>query len=195
MTHLDAPRRHVTLLRYFLNNLHRWYKNQKKIWQFEQAGCQIDRSVRFHLHDKNKVDIRKGVVISAFTYISVNGDGARLTIGENVYLGQSGDLLAVYGSIAIGRDCQIGPHVHIIAANHSFEKGATVVSQPHDTKKVGVTIGNDVWIGASVCILPGVTIGDGAVVGAGSVVTKDVSAYAIVAGVPAKEMGTRERRL
>lgn len=49
-----------------------------------------------------------------------------------------------------------------------------------------IKIGNDVWIGANAVILPGVTIGNGAIVGAGAVVTKDVSSYAIVGGVPAK---------
>lgn len=49
-----------------------------------------------------------------------------------------------------------------------------------------ITIGNDVWIGANVCILPGVHIGDGAVLAAGAVVTKDVEPYAVVGGVPAK---------
>lgn len=49
-----------------------------------------------------------------------------------------------------------------------------------------VTIGNDVWTGHNVNILPGVAVGDGAVIGAGSVVTKDVPPYAIVAGAPAQ---------
>lgn len=49
-----------------------------------------------------------------------------------------------------------------------------------------VTIGNDVWIGQRVMIMPGVTIGDGSIVGAASVVTKDVPDYAIVAGNPAR---------
>lgn len=49
-----------------------------------------------------------------------------------------------------------------------------------------VIIGNDVWIGANVCIMPGVHIGDGAILAAGAIVTKDVEPYAIVGGVPAK---------
>lgn len=63
--------------------------------------------------------------------------------------------------------------------NSSFENSELRDNRP-------VVIGNDVWIGANVCILPGVQIGDGAVIAAGAVVTKDVEPYAIVGGVPAK---------
>ena len=55
-------------------------------------------------------------------------------------------------------------------------------------------IGDDVWIGAHCTITDGVTIGEGAVVGANSVVTRDVPAYAIVAGVPARVIGDRRKR-
>ena len=54
-----------------------------------------------------------------------------------------------------------------------------------------VVIGADAWIGAHAVVLAGVTTGDGAIVGAGAVVTKDVPAYAIVAGVPARMIGSR----
>ena len=54
-----------------------------------------------------------------------------------------------------------------------------------------VTIGHDVWIGHNAVIMPGVTIGNGAVVGSAAVVTKDVAPYAIVAGVAAKQIGSR----
>jgi len=52
-------------------------------------------------------------------------------------------------------------------------------------------IGNDVWLGARVIVLPGVVIGDGAVIGVGAVVTKDVPPLAIMVGVPAKNIGMR----
>ena len=52
-------------------------------------------------------------------------------------------------------------------------------------------IGNDIWIGARVTILPGVHVGDGSIIGAGAVVTKDVEPYSIVAGNPAKKIGSR----
>ena len=55
-----------------------------------------------------------------------------------------------------------------------------------------MTIGPDVWVGARCVILPGVTIGEGAVIAAGSVVTKDVPAGAVVGGVPARIIKTRE---
>lgn len=57
-------------------------------------------------------------------------------------------------------------------------------NQPPGEKDI--RIGNDVWIGRNVLVLPGVDIGDGVIVGAGSVVTKDVPAYAVVAGNPAR---------
>lgn len=60
-----------------------------------------------------------------------------------------------------------------------------------EKKRLAVVIGNDVWIGSNVTIMEGVTIGDGAIIGANALVTKDVKAYDVVAGVPAKHMSWR----
>lgn len=68
--------------------------------------------------------------------------------------------------------------------NASFEDSPIRDNRP-------VVIGNDVWIGANVVILPGVTVGDGAILAAGAIVTKDVEPYAIVGGVPAKKLRYR----
>lgn len=61
----------------------------------------------------------------------------------------------------------------------------------HPQSRGDITIGNDVWLASGVTILSGVTIGDGAAVMAGAVVSRDVAPYAIVGGVPAREMGKR----
>lgn len=95
---------------------------------------------------------------------------------------------------SIGHDCYIGLPSHTLTMlstsplftercnGTGFSWVKKDLAEPYKT----TTIGNDVWIGERVMIKGGVKIGDGAVVGAGSIVTKDVPAYAIVAGIPAK---------
>ncbi len=85
--------------------------------------------------------------------------------------------------VTIGDDCFIGPNVSIYTACHSTdpEKRKT-----HEDWARPVTIGNDCWIGGSVTILPGVTIGDNVTIGAGSVVVKDIPSGSIAVGNPAR---------
>jgi len=126
---------------------------------------------------------------------------ARVALGASVQDSVIGEYSAVgrYTKVAkaeIGRFCAISWDCTINAISHSHENltvsafpyvpyvGGFVGERNQTYKKV--VIGNDVWIGANSVIMPGVTIGDGAVIGAGAVVTKDVPAYAIVVGVPAK---------
>ena len=75
---------------------------------------------------------------------------------------------------------EFGVHLN----NHSYEES-------HIRNNKSIKIGNDVWIGANVVILPGVNIGDGAIIAAGAVVTKDVEPYTIVGGVPARTIKKR----
>ena len=85
--------------------------------------------------------------------------------------------------VTIGDDCFIGPNVSIYTACHSTDP---VERNTRNEWAEPVTIGNNVWIGGSVTILPGVTIGDNVTIGAGSVVTKTVEPWTVVAGNPAK---------
>ena len=82
-----------------------------------------------------------------------------------------------------------GPEVFLTAANYRFNEGSPVTKQAMD--EGDVVIGNDVWLGARVMVLPGVTIGDYAVVGAGSIVTKSIPRGAIAVGAPARIVGKR----
>lgn len=85
--------------------------------------------------------------------------------------------------VTIGDDCFIGPNVSIYTACHSTDP---VERNTRQEWAEAVTIGNNVWIGGSVTILPGVTIGDNVTIGAGSVVAKDIPSNCIAVGNPAK---------
>jgi len=112
----------------------------------------------------------------------------RLSIGNNSGLGVN---CIVQGTVSIGDNVMMGPDVLIYTTNHEFrDKDVPMQKQGYQPERP-VTIGNDVWIGARVIILPGVHIGDGCVIGAGSVVTKDIPAYSICAGNPAKVVKER----
>ena len=84
----------------------------------------------------------------------------------------------------------IGPNVVIVSSSHDLRQtNAPMATQNHIMKPV--SIGDDVWIGASAVINAGIKIGNGVVVAAGAVVTRDVPDYAIVGGVPASIVGER----
>ena len=110
--------------------------------------------------------------------------GKRVSINPNV-------LLLGYGGIKIGNDVRIAAGTSIVAFNHNYQDKKTPIYKQGRTAK-GITIENDVWIGTNCSILDGVTIEEGAVVGAGSVVTKNIVAYSVVAGNPAKVIKHRK---
>ena len=87
--------------------------------------------------------------------------------------------------IFIGDDCLIGPGCHLITAQHPVSPALRKGKEKLQYNKP-IHIGNNVWLGAGVIVLPGVTIGDNSIVAAGSVVTKDIGENVIVAGSPAK---------
>jgi acetyltransferase-like isoleucine patch superfamily enzyme len=129
------------------------------------------------------VTISDGVIIAAY--------GGSIEIGANAYIGPY-CVLYGHGGLAIGRNTMIGAHTIIIPANHGIARvDVPMGAQPLTMK--GIAIGEDVWIGAGCKILDGVHIGNGTVIGAGSVVTKDIDAYLIALGVPAKVVASRQR--
>ncbi len=86
----------------------------------------------------------------------------------------------------------IGAHTVIVPANHCFDRTDIPLNlQP--IRVQGITIADDVWIGAGCCILDGVNIGRGAVIGAGAVVTKNIDAYSVAVGVPALTVRSRSK--
>ena len=110
--------------------------------------------------------------------------GKALRIGCDVFI-NSGCAFQDQGGITIGDRCLIGHNAVITTLNHDMDP-----AKRGDMHPAPVILGDDVWLGANVTILPGVTLGDGAVVGASSTVTKDVPAGAVVVGTPAKQISS-----
>lgn len=108
--------------------------------------------------------------------------GYNIVVGDNFYANTNCTILDC-AKVTIGDDVLIGPNVSFYTPNHAVDaderKAGYEISLP-------INIGNKVWIGGSVAILPGVSIGDNSIIGAGSVVTKDIPANVIAVGVPCK---------
>jgi acetyltransferase-like isoleucine patch superfamily enzyme len=110
---------------------------------------------------------------------------AMIDLGDGVVLSRGVHLVAMAG-IAIGRGSMIGEYTSIRDANHARVEGHALRDSGHTAKPV--FLGEQVWVGRGVTILGGVIIGDHATIGANAVVTHDVPAHAVVAGVPARPL-------
>ncbi|HSP95688.1 MAG TPA: acyltransferase [Candidatus Dormibacteraeota bacterium] len=111
--------------------------------------------------------------------------------GRNLHI-NSGAYLYGRGGLTIGNHVLIGQNAIVLSSTHHWsDPTRPIVFQGHRAEPV--TIGDDVWIGANAVVLPGVTVATGTVIGAGAVVTRDTAPYAIVAGVPARQIGERPR--
>jgi len=121
-----------------------------------------------------------------------NGFG-KIHIGSNSWIGQYNNLRAsgFGGDIRIGSNCLVSQFCSLIGSNHMVQRDKLIMAQGPDKNRLGVTIYDDVWLGAGVSVLPGVSIGKGVVVGANAVVTNSISPYEIWAGCPARKIGER----
>lgn len=137
--------------------------------------------LRFRKSPKCSVSI--GKYTPHTVYIVTAGPTDRVVIGKYCSIGYGVVIIANQGhNLTTGyRDYRVATYPVAVVGNHGWKSSYCLPE-----KRNYVIIGNDVLIGANAIILPGVTVGDGAIIGAGSVVTHNVPAYAVVAGVPAK---------
>jgi len=112
-----------------------------------------------------------------------------VTLGPDVGVSSFASLEGGAGGIRVGEKTRIATGARLFAWEHGIAADRPVHDQP--VRSIGIEIGVDVWIGANAGVTDGVVVGDHAVVGMGAVVTKDVPAWAIVGGVPARVIGDR----
>lgn len=116
----------------------------------------------------------------------------KIEIGDNCHFGERNHITAS-NLISVGRNILTGSNVLITDNAHGFSDKDALMTAPIErdiVSKGGVFIGDNVWLGNNVCVMPGVSIGDGAIVGANSVVTKDIPAYSVAVGCPAQAIRT-----
>lgn len=171
-------------------------------WRILSSFKSVGKGGRMQID--RKIKVYKGGNISV---------GSNLRIFKNCILATHPNDIYPSPSLIIGDGCEIGEGTHITCANgitigNNFLTGrrCTITDNSHGTSTIEdmklpplsrhitskgkVKIGNNVWLGDNVVVLPGVNIGDGAIVGASSVVSKDIPSYTIACGNPAKVLKT-----
>ena len=120
--------------------------------------------------------------IAAHAYVT-----GELTTGTDCTLNP---FTTVRGTVVLGDGVRIGAHTSLLGFNHTMAPDRPVFQQPLTSR--GIKVGDDVWMGSHVVVVDGVTIADHCVIGAGAVVTKDLPAWTVAAGNPARPL--RDRR-
>ena len=181
----------------------------------------LDAGLEYNFYDKEVVKRKKNAIVMCEKYNSINPMDFELlsqtmkemlgSVGEGVFINQrfncdngknihiGNDFLSNYNltildiaPIYIGDHVMIGPNTLITTVGHPLSpKGR----RQHLAKAKPIKIGNDVWIGGNVTILPGVNIGNNVVIAAGAVVNKDVPDNCVVGGIPAKKIKDIENDL
>lgn len=171
-----------------------------------QPGARLIRRP-FYVRGKRNISFGHGITIGRSARIEAFGQTGEINIrfGEGVQINDYVHIGSVR-SVTIGDRALIAGRVFISDHNHGIynDKSVKVFSKTHgETSRRGmsqpseppadralsvasVVIGDDVWLGEGVCVLPGVTIGEGSVVGANAVVTRDIPPGCIAVGNPAK---------
>jgi acetyltransferase-like isoleucine patch superfamily enzyme len=129
----------------------------------------------------DRVEIQDGCCLLCGGELSI-GEGSTFVNGTMIYCG---------GTIEIGRGVLVAAYSHIMDVDHEMSRTDVPIIQQGLTAPRPVTIGDGVWLGAKATVCKGVAIGEGAVIGANAVVTRDVAAWAVAAGIPARELRSR----
>ncbi|MFY1666488.1 acyltransferase [Pseudomonas sp. Pseu.R1] len=178
---------------------------QKEPAFLQGEGAQIAPDACFEGCLENIVIGKRVVIKSGARLICTNaqsriviGDGSVIQYGAIVETGPGGSIelgrsnslnpyCVVYGhgGLKTGDYVRIAAHTVIIPANHVYDDPNVVIAKQGLTR-IGIVMGNDIWVGTGCRILDGVNIADGAILAAGSVVNKPVERGAIVGGVPAR---------
>jgi acetyltransferase-like isoleucine patch superfamily enzyme len=159
----------------------RWYVRMlAPLYQHRGRHSKIHASVRMDTPPYRRFSLGQYSVVESGACI--NNAVGDVIIGDHTRIGLHN---TVIGPVTIGNHVNLAQGITVTALNHNFDNVELRIDE-QGVSTNPVAIADDVWIGANAVVLPGVSIGSHSVVAAGAVVTKDVPAHKLVAGVPAK---------
>ena len=167
----------------------RMFLSLRRLWPNLEWGphCRVDWRARLDTSLGGRIilgarcEIHPGAILATY--------GGEIRIGNDSTVNPY-SILYGHGGLTIGSGVRIAAHCVLIPANHNFKNPNEFIFRQGLTTK-GITIEDDVWLGAGVIVLDGVHIAHGCVIGAGAVVTASTEPWGIYAGVPARKIGDR----
>ena len=172
----------------------RWYERNSLPWNRGRIHWELARRgafARWPLEGnvlealrEGRLEVGEGALFEPGVWITAPGD-ARVKIGEGTFLNRN-VMVAAQDLVEIGAHCMLANGCFVSDASHRFDDPQRPITWQGFETKGPTRIGDNCWLGANVVVTSGVTIGARCVIGANSVVTRDVEAFSIAAGAPAK---------
>jgi acetyltransferase-like isoleucine patch superfamily enzyme len=172
----------------------RWYERNSLPWRrmaIHREMMRREAFARWPVHGnvlealrEGRLQIGAGSLLEPGVWITAPG-GARVIIGKGSFLNMN-VMVAAERLVEIGDHCMVANGCFISDASHRFDDPSKPITWQGFESRGPTKIGDNCWLGANVVVTSGVSIGERCVIGANSVVTKDVEAFSIVAGAPAR---------
>lgn len=172
----------------------RWYERNALPWNRARIHWELMRRGAFarwplegnvlEALKEGRLEVGEGVLFEPGVWITAPGE-ARVRIGQGSFLNRN-VMVASQELVEIGEHCMLANGCFVSDAGHRFDDPELPITWQGFETKGPTRIGGNCWLGANVVVTSGVTIGERCVIGAGSVVTRDIEAFSIAAGTPAK---------